>query len=332
MHHDRPRQPELVAEPVHGRRDHAEVLGDERQPVERVLDGAEELHAGPAPPSPVARGLVPRRDRPVRDVAAEVVDAREVDELEHAAEALDPPVIARRVVHRPGVERIAPVLAVRVQRVRRRAGHLAVGEQLRPRLDVRALVGDVDRHVADQPHAAVARVRAQRAPLPLEPHLVGDRAGAGEARPLADPVRMTRDELVDLRPASPVRPASRAVRETRRTPTASGTASGTRPAARAAASATTTALPPRASRRTGTPRRRACRRGARSDGAGSRTRAAASRRPAYGTPPPGSPITSGAWLFRRRASLRRGSRSSGSSRRSTAGGIRSSGRSATGSR
>ena len=36
------------------------------------------------------------RDRPVRDEAAEVVDAGEVDELERPAEALDPPAVARR--------------------------------------------------------------------------------------------------------------------------------------------------------------------------------------------------------------------------------------------
>ena len=40
----------------------------------------------------------------------------------------------------------------------------------------RAVLGDVDRHVADQPHAAIKGVPPQRRPLAVEPHLVGDRA------------------------------------------------------------------------------------------------------------------------------------------------------------
>ena len=46
-----------------------------------------------------------------------------------------------------------------------------------------AMVGrarrDVDRDVADQPDAALGRVRAQRAPLAVEADLVGDRAAPG---------------------------------------------------------------------------------------------------------------------------------------------------------
>ncbi len=124
--HDDARQPELVAQAAHRRRDHAEILGDRRAaPPSARLDRVEELAAGAALPAPVARGLVALGDRPVRDEAAEVVDAREVDELEDAAEALDPPAVARRAVHGPVVERVAPVLAVGVQRVGRRARDLA---------------------------------------------------------------------------------------------------------------------------------------------------------------------------------------------------------------
>ena len=47
-----------------------------RQPAERALDRPEELAPGPAPPAAAPRGLVRRRDRPVGDEAAEVVDAR----------------------------------------------------------------------------------------------------------------------------------------------------------------------------------------------------------------------------------------------------------------
>ena len=107
----------------------------------------------------------------------------EVDELERAPEPLAPPAVAGRAVDRPVVERVPPALAGRAERVRRRAGDLAAREQLRPAGDVGAAVGDVDRQVADQPDAALGRVRAQRSPLPLEAHLVGDRVRAGEAAP-----------------------------------------------------------------------------------------------------------------------------------------------------
>ena len=55
------------------------------------------------------------------------------------------------------------------------AGDGAVAEQLRVSAVVGAAGRDVDRDVADQPHAALGGVRAQRGPLALEAHLVGDR-------------------------------------------------------------------------------------------------------------------------------------------------------------
>ena len=114
------------------RRDHAEVLGDQRQLAELALDRVEELGArARAASARASRVRVPRRDRPVGDEAAEVVDAREVDELERAPEALDPPAVAGRAVRGPVVERVAPELAVRAERVGRRAGDLAVREELR---------------------------------------------------------------------------------------------------------------------------------------------------------------------------------------------------------
>ena len=88
---------------------------------------------GPVPPPARCGGLVPGRDRPVRDEAAEVVDARHVDELEGAAQPLDPPAVAGRAMRAPVVERIAPVLAARRQRVGRRARDLAALEELRVR-------------------------------------------------------------------------------------------------------------------------------------------------------------------------------------------------------
>ena len=121
---------------------------------------------GPRPPASARRGRVPRRDRPVRDEAAEVVDAREVDELEDAPEALDPPVVAGRAVHRPVVERVAPALAVRAQRVGRRAGDLAAREELRPALDVGAACR---RRRSARRRSAGRRARPRRRATPPTP-------------------------------------------------------------------------------------------------------------------------------------------------------------------
>ena len=64
---------------------------------------------------------------------------------------------------------------------------------------MRAVVGaprrDVDRDVADDPHAALLGVRAQRRPLAVEAHLVGDRAARAEARPVLDPVALALAEV-----------------------------------------------------------------------------------------------------------------------------------------
>ena len=167
-----------------GGRDHAEVLGDQRQVAERALDRAEELGARAAAPAAVARGRVPLRDRPVRDEAAEVVDPREVDELERRAGSArstsGSPSRDARASRRAGCPSAArsrsarPAARPRPRRARRARGHAC---------DVGAVVGDVDRHVADQAHAARARVVAQRRPLALEAHLVGERAARRRSAP-----------------------------------------------------------------------------------------------------------------------------------------------------
>ncbi len=127
-----PGSPSSSRNRVDRRRDVAEILGDQRQVAELALDRAEELGAGSRPPVSALRRRVPRRNRPVGDEAAEVVDAAEVDELERAPETLAPPVEAGRAVDGPVVQRVPPALAGRAQRVGRRAGDLAAGEQLRP--------------------------------------------------------------------------------------------------------------------------------------------------------------------------------------------------------
>ena len=196
--HDHAGQAELVAQPVDRRRDVSEVLRYQRQIAELSPDRVEELDAGPRPPVSELRGRVPRRNRPVRDEAAEVVDPAEVEELERAQEALPPPAVAGRTVDGPIVERVPPPLAVRAEGVGRRSRDLAAREQLRPGVEVGAAVGDVDRQVADQPDAALGGVLPQRPPLPLEAHLVGERVSTGKTRPAAGPERMARDEVLHL--------------------------------------------------------------------------------------------------------------------------------------
>ena len=150
--------------------------------------GAEERLARAGQPVTGARVELVRalRDRPEGGEAAEVVDADEVVEREHAAQPLDPPAVALARDRVPVEERIAPVLSHRPELVRRRARDDAVEEELGMGAVVDAPLRDVDRDVADHADAALAGVRAQRRPLALEPDLVGDRAA--EARPVLDPV------------------------------------------------------------------------------------------------------------------------------------------------
>ena len=159
------------------------------------------------------------RHRPVGDEAAEVVDPRDVEQLERAPQALGPPAVAAPLQRRPVVQRVAPQLPLVGVGVGRRARDRVVAEQLR----VRAVVGragrDVDRHVADQPHPALLGVRAQRRPLAVEPHLVGDRAARAESRPVVDPERVALAEVELGRPSTPARAGRPAGPARPRTPT-----------------------------------------------------------------------------------------------------------------
>ena len=131
LHDPHPGRANLLPEAIDLRRDHTEILDDDRQVAELALDDAEEVVAGAGAPSSVPGQRFVRRDRPVRDEATEVVEAGQVEELEGPAEALDPPVVSLRGVRRPPVERVPPVLAVRVEVVGRCAGDPGRVEQLR---------------------------------------------------------------------------------------------------------------------------------------------------------------------------------------------------------
>src|SRR4051794_11788197 len=188
--HHHPRKAELVAQPQDRLSDVAEILGDQRQVAELALDRSEELGARAGAPVPAPRRRVPLGNGPVGDEAAEVVDATEIDEFERPPEALAPPAEVRRAMDGPLVERVPPALARRAEGVGGRAGDLTAREQLGPGVVIGAAVGDVDRQVADQPDAALARIVPQSPPLPLEPHLSGEGALPGETSPVSGPEGM----------------------------------------------------------------------------------------------------------------------------------------------
>ena len=94
LQHGHARQAQRLAQPRHRRGDHAEVLGDQRQLAQRLARGVERRAARAALPRALQRELGVRRHRPVGHEAAEVVDPRQVEELEDALEARDPPRVA----------------------------------------------------------------------------------------------------------------------------------------------------------------------------------------------------------------------------------------------
>ncbi len=124
LEHAHPGRPDLVAQPANGRRDHAEVLDDDRDRSERDLGCGEQLASRASPPVAGGGGRA-GADRPAGDEAAEMVDAGQVGELEGMPETLDPPAVSLGAMRGPGIERIAPVLAERIEVVRRRACLLA---------------------------------------------------------------------------------------------------------------------------------------------------------------------------------------------------------------
>ena len=154
----------------------------------------EEVGAGPAPPRALAPPSCCRAGhRPVGDEAAEVVDARQVDELERAAEALDPPAVAVGAHRGPVVERVAPELARLRERVGRDAGDRALagrapgarrGRRFRRRR----------RSACRRRCARRARPRGRAAPATRARSAPDRRASPPCASPVVDPVRVALPE------------------------------------------------------------------------------------------------------------------------------------------
>ena len=153
---------------------HAQILRDERNGAERLLDGAEQLHAGALAPLAVHGGVLGRVDLPVGREAAEMVETDDVEQRHIALHAPDPPGVAGLFVRRPVIDRIAPELAGRGIVVGRHAGDelgAEVGlqlEQLGMRPDIGRVGGNIDRDVADDLDALLLCVRTQGVPLSEE--------------------------------------------------------------------------------------------------------------------------------------------------------------------
>ncbi len=132
---------------------------------------------GPGHPASAERRLLRCRNGPVGRERAEVVDAQQVAGGEAGPDARDPPRVALVLQHVPPVERIAPELPRRAEVVGRNAGDgggPAGGVELKEvlaRPHVRAVVRDVDRDVAHDGDAALARHAPHALPLAKEEEL-----------------------------------------------------------------------------------------------------------------------------------------------------------------
>ncbi len=174
LQHPHARQLEALAQRGHVGRDQAQVLGDDRHPPQARPHRLEQRRARALAPVAVDRGRFGGRDLPVARKAAEVVDADEIHQLEDAAQPAQPPAEAVGGMGLPAVQRVAPALAGGAEVVGRHAGdgdRPAVAVELEQGLvrpDVGAVATDEDRRVAEQAHAALVRVTAQRRPLAVE--------------------------------------------------------------------------------------------------------------------------------------------------------------------
>src|SRR5438093_10111328 len=103
-----------------------------------------------------------------------MIEARPVHQLEHSADSINPPLVARFRQYAPAIERIPPQLSRRAEVIRRHARN-------RPRRTVRieikdfricpyigAVVRDKDGYIADDLYASAVAVALQVAPLPEE--------------------------------------------------------------------------------------------------------------------------------------------------------------------
>ena len=172
------------AQALDRRGDHAQVLGDQRQAA-RAPSRAASSGAAPGPRRqwPARASRAPRRDRPVGDQPAKVIEADEVEQLA-ARDAGARSTSGSRAGASPASRRRG--LPQRCPRAVNSSGGapairpVANSSGWRAMVDARAR--HVQRKIADQPHAALGRVaRAARA--------TRARSAPGRAPPLARPPR-----------------------------------------------------------------------------------------------------------------------------------------------
>jgi hypothetical protein len=145
-----------------------------------------------------------------------MIDAHRVEEFKHARESSHPPGESGLLMHRPLVLRMPPMLSVPAEAVRRIARHpprLAAPvelEEFRMTPNIRAVMGDEDGQVANQPDAVAVGAFAQRPPLPVE--LEFDEAGRRFHAPIVGGRTHAEDSRASRRfPLGPGFPRSRAL-------------------------------------------------------------------------------------------------------------------------
>ena len=103
-----------------------------------------------------------------------MIDANHIRTASQRSDALHPPLILRRFVGRPVVQRVAPQLAVRRKIVRRHSGDVTgaevfvQGKKLRMRPDIGGVFGRVDGQVSDQADPQIVDVGFERVQLAEE--------------------------------------------------------------------------------------------------------------------------------------------------------------------
>jgi len=103
-------QIEFLAKTHHITRDESEILDHDPGMWQRIVDSLEQRTTRSTVPLTVLGGFVGSRDAPVGSEATEVVNPGDIDTIERAAEAADPPGIALIFQCGPIVKRISLAL------------------------------------------------------------------------------------------------------------------------------------------------------------------------------------------------------------------------------
>ena len=181
---------------MHLRGDESQIFRDEGKLAEYRGESLKKTISGTFNPPPIDGRFGAGRDFIVFLKTAEVIDAYQIDLIQHASYAIDPPLIAGPLHGIPAIQRIIPKLAGSTEVIRRNSGHrarpalLVQIEKFRIAPHIRAVQGDEYRQVAENPDPPIMAVFLEGAPLAEEfeldilvlPHLLRIRV------PLAAPL------------------------------------------------------------------------------------------------------------------------------------------------